>query len=112
MAVDDDLRPKLKGITLEDEDGNRVRFRPMRDITALEAALVGQLFVLMTLNRSSVTPDWRSYLRDAHPEGPLLERHFIKLDSAADEAPPVRVAFDVDTGLPVVSPPKLPGDMS
>jgi hypothetical protein len=58
-------------ITLEDASKNRYAFRPQSDMTALEAALICQLFTKMTLNRSGDALDWPAYVQDHR-----LWRHF------------------------------------
>lgn len=70
----------VEPIRFEDSVG-MVRFNPESDITALEAALIGNLFCRMMLPRSPLQPlplAWRSYLA-RH----MLMRHFEAVPKSA-----------------------------
>lgn len=58
-------------ITLENAEGRKAAFMPQSDMTALESAMLLQLFVKMILNRSGQMLDWEGYVRQYG-----LERHF------------------------------------
>jgi hypothetical protein len=59
----------IGAIRLDDAHGS-VEFAPLFDITAVEAALISQLFFKLILNHWSPTGgrlDWREYLTRLHP---------------------------------------------
>lgn len=75
----------IEPITLEDSSKRKYAFRPQSDMTALEASLICQLFVKMTLNRSGDALDWPGYVEDHR-----LWRHFT--DPLAIDQPPLEIA--------------------
>lgn len=65
-----DLQP-LRPLTLEVQDGSKHVFRPQADMTPLESALIGQLFIRMVMSVWNGPVDWPTYV-----EKHKLERHF------------------------------------
>lgn len=68
-------------ISLENAEGRKAAFMPQSDMTALESALLTQLFVKMILNRSGQPLDWEGYVA-----GHKLGRHFALTGPAATDA--------------------------
>ena len=74
----------IEPITLEDSSKRKYAFMPQSDMTAIESALLCQLFVKMTLNRSGDALDWPGYVEDHR-----LWRHFT--DPLAIDQPPLEI---------------------
>lgn len=100
-------------ITLEDHEHRRYAFMPQSDMTGLESALLTQLFIKMTLNRSGTMLDWMAYLHDHR-----LERHFseplLPLGASLNDAEPITQVIELTEaieGLPVGSRLTISDDM-
>lgn len=69
-------------ITLENAEGRKAAFMPQSDMTALESALLTQLFVKMIVNGPGPHLDWEGYVRQYG-----LERHFAREQPLVETLP-------------------------
>lgn len=68
-----DLIP-ITPITLETQDRRKWAFRPQSDMTALESALLAQLFAQMIMTVWHGSKNWPAYVSEHK-----LDRHFVEL---------------------------------
>ena len=77
--VDPGASGPVTPIRLRDGIGVTMEFRPLGDVTGLEAVHLMTLMFKLTLSREAIPPDWQGYIRDHG-----LGRHFVTIEPNED----------------------------